>query len=39
MAANNTGSSAVMNAVESRNGHRGGWSSSFDRLDEHLAKA
>jgi uncharacterized protein YndB with AHSA1/START domain len=26
-------------AVENREGHRGGWSSSFDRLDEVLAKA
>jgi uncharacterized protein YndB with AHSA1/START domain len=26
-------------SVENREGHRGGWSSSFDRLDEVLAKA
>jgi uncharacterized protein YndB with AHSA1/START domain len=24
--------------VENREGHRSGWSSSFDRLDEHLAR-
>lgn len=26
-------------SVENRDGHRGGWSSSFDRLDDLLAKA
>jgi hypothetical protein len=28
---------AFFESAASRNGHREGWSSSFDRLDEHLA--
>jgi uncharacterized protein YndB with AHSA1/START domain len=28
---------AVFNTVENRDGHRGGWSSAFDRLDEYVA--
>lgn len=30
---------AVFEAVEQRDSHRGGWNSSFDRLEEHLAQA
>ncbi len=29
---------AVFGSVEERDGHRGGWSSAFDRLAEHLAQ-
>jgi hypothetical protein len=25
-------------SIEERDGHQGGWTSSFDRLDEHLAQ-
>jgi uncharacterized protein YndB with AHSA1/START domain len=30
---------AIFESVERRDGHRGGWTSSFDRLVEHLAQA
>jgi uncharacterized protein YndB with AHSA1/START domain len=30
---------AVFQSVEQRDGHKGGWSSAFDRLEEHLAAA
>ncbi len=30
---------AVFQGVEQRDGHRGGWTSAFDRLAEHLAAA
>jgi uncharacterized protein YndB with AHSA1/START domain len=29
---------AVFATVEQRNGHQGGWTSSFDRLEEHVAR-
>ncbi|MGE3291984.1 MAG: SRPBCC domain-containing protein, partial [Geminicoccaceae bacterium] len=29
---------AVFQSVESRDGHRGGWGSAFDRLEEMLAQ-
>jgi len=28
---------AIFDSVENRDGHRGGWNSSFDRLEEYLA--
>ena len=30
---------AVFQSVESRDGHRGGWSSAFDRLEEFLEQS
>jgi uncharacterized protein YndB with AHSA1/START domain len=30
---------AVFESVEQRDGHRGGWNSTFDRLAEHVAEA
>jgi uncharacterized protein YndB with AHSA1/START domain len=30
---------AVFRSVEERDGHQGGWTSAFDRLEEHVASA